>query len=180
MVLSRKRIFLFGGFHDNNNTFQYFNDVWCFSLDSYSWIKLDTVGTAPAARSGVIMGATEEGKIIVAGGYTKTSAKADAERGVTHTDSFVLQEIDGKWKWNNLKPGGRRLVPRSAVACTGGPGGRIYTFGGVMDTEEDDENLRGQFSNEIHFLDTSGGGVAWRKVEIKPKKADKEKVRRNF
>lgn len=180
MVLSRKRIFLFGGFHDNNNTFQYFNDVWCFSLENYSWSKLETVGTAPAPRSGVIMGATEEGKIIIAGGYTKTSAKADAERGVTHTDSFVLQEVDGKWKWNNLKPGGRRLVPRSAVACTGGAAGRIYTFGGVMDTEEDDENLRGQFSNEIHFLDTSGGGVAWRKIEIKPKKSDKEKVKAIF
>lgn len=173
MVLSKKKIFLFGGFHDNNNSYQYFNDVWCFSLESYSWSKLETTGTAPTARSGVIIGATDDGKIIITGGYTKTSAKADAERGITHADSFILQEIDGKWKWNNLKPGGRRLVPRSAVACASGPGGKIYTFGGVMDTDEDDENLRGQFSNEIHFLDTSGGGCAWRKVEIKSKKVDK-------
>lgn len=177
-ILSRKRIFLFGGFHDNNNSFQYFNDVWSFSLETYSWTKLEATGTAPTPRSGVIIGATEDGKIIITGGYTKTSAKADAERGITHMDAFILQEIDGKWKWSTFKPGGRRLVPRSGVACASAPGGKIYTFGGVMDTEEDDENLRGQFSNEIHFLDTSGGGFAWRKVEIKTKKTEREKVRK--
>jgi N-acetylneuraminic acid mutarotase len=173
MVLSKKKIFLFGGFHDNNASFNYFNDVWSFSLEDYSWSKVETVGTPPTPRSGVIMGATDDGKIIITGGYTKTSAKGDAERGVTHSDAFVLQEIDGKWKWNSCKPGGRRPVARSGVACTQGTGGRIYIFGGVMDTEEDDENLRGQFSNEIHFLDTAGGGIAWRKVELKTKKADK-------
>ncbi|CRK86889.1 CLUMA_CG000714, isoform A [Clunio marinus] len=173
MVLTKKRIILFGGFHDNNNSYQYFNDVYCFSLESYNWTKLETSGIAPSPRSGVIMGATEDGKVIITGGYTKTSAKSDAERGITHNDSFMLQEVDGgKWKWSNIKPGGRRPAPRSAVACTSGYGGRIYTFGGVMDTEEDDENLRGQFSNEIHFLDTSGGGLVWRKVEIKPRKSE--------
>lgn len=121
------------------------------------------------------MGSTEDGKIIVHGGYTKTSAKGDAERGITHSDTFILQEVDGKWRWNSCKPGGRRLVPRSAVSTSMGPNGRIYTFGGVMDTEEDDEDVRGQFSNEIHFLETSGGGIAWRKVELKSKKSDHEK-----
>lgn len=173
MVLSRKRIILFGGFHDNNNTFQYFNDAWSFSLETYTWSKMDVAGVGPTPRSGVVIGATEDGKIIVTGGYTKTSAKGDAERGVTHSDAFVLQETDGKWRWNSCKPGGRRPVPRSAVSCTGGPGGRIYTFGGVMDTEEDDENLRGQFSNEVNFLDTAGGGLAWRRVELKAKKVEK-------
>lgn len=42
-----------------------------------------------------------------------------------------------------------------------------------MDTEEDDENLRGLFSNEIHFLDVQSGGIAWRKIEIKKKKEEK-------
>lgn len=42
-----------------------------------------------------------------------------------------------------------------------------------MDTEEDDENLRGLFSNEIHFLDVQGGGLAWRKVELRKKKEEK-------
>lgn len=42
-----------------------------------------------------------------------------------------------------------------------------------MDTEEDDENLRGLFSNEIHFLDVQSGGMAWRKIELKKKKEEK-------
>jgi N-acetylneuraminic acid mutarotase len=174
-VLLKKKIYLFGGFHDNNNSYQYFNDLWCFSLETYSWTKVETTGTSPSARSGVVMGTTEDGKIIIYGGYTKTSAKGDAERGITHTDCFVLQETDGKWKWNSVKPGGRRLAPRSGIATAIGPNGKIYTFGGVMDTEEDDENLRGQFSNEVHFLDTSSGGIAWRKLELKSKKVEKEK-----
>lgn len=177
IVLSKKRIILFGGFHDNNNTFQYFNDVWCFSLENYAWTKVETTGTAPTARSGVIMGAKEDGNIIIHGGYTKTNAKGEAARGITHSDTFLLQEeSDGKWKWTNCKTGGHRLVPRSAVSTTVGPNGKIYTFGGVMDTEEDDEDVRGQFSNEIHFLETSGGGTAWRKVELKTKKAEHGKA----
>jgi hypothetical protein len=42
-----------------------------------------------------------------------------------------------------------------------------------MDTEEDDENLRGLFSNEVHFLDVQSGGMAWRKIELKKKKEEK-------
>lgn len=173
-VLLKKKIYLFGGFHDNNCSYQYFNDFWCFSLENYTWSKIETVGTAPTARSGVVMGATEDGKIIIYGGYTKTSAKGDAERGITHTDCFTLQEVDGKWKWNSCKPGGRKPAPRSGIATTIGPNGKIYTFGGVMDTEEDDENLRGQFSNEIYLLDPSSGGIAWKKLEVKAKKIEKE------
>lgn len=171
-VLLKKKIYLFGGFHDNNNSYQYFNDLWCFSLENYAWKKIETVGTGPTARSGVVMGATEDGKIIIYGGYTKTSAKGDAERGITHTDCFSLQETDGKWKWSSVKPGGRRLAPRSGIATAIGANGKIFTFGGVMDTEEDDENLRGQFSNEVHFLDTQSGGIAWRKLELKTKKVE--------
>lgn len=93
MVLSKKKIFLFGGFHDNNASFNYYNDVWSFSLESYTWSKLETVGVGPTPRSGVIMATIEDGKIVVTGGYTKTSAKGDAERGVTHSDAFVLNEV---------------------------------------------------------------------------------------
>lgn len=173
MVLHKKKIILFGGFHDNNQTFHYYNDVYLFSLETYNWTKLDMLGTPPAARSGVGIGVCGDDKIIIFGGYTKTSGKKGAEHGMTHPDAFTLQEADGKWKWNQIKLGGRRPVPRSGVAFTIA-NGRIYTFGGVLDTEEDDVNLRGQFSNEIHFLDTTGGGLTWRKVELKKKKDESQ------
>jgi N-acetylneuraminic acid mutarotase len=102
---------------------------------------------------------------------------AGSERGTTHADAFTLQETPGKWKWSSTKPGGRRPTPRSGVATATAANGKIYVFGGVMDTEEDDENLRGLFTNEIHFLDVQSGGMAWRKVEMKKKKeAEAEKA----
>ncbi|CAG9811391.1 unnamed protein product [Chironomus riparius] len=170
MILHKKRIILFGGFHDNNQSFLYFNDVWMFSMDKYAWTKVDTDGIAPTPRSGVGLGVVSDDKIVVFGGYTKSSAKAGSERGQTHADTFILQETPGKWKWSSTKPGGRRPTPRSGVSCVTAPNGKIYIFGGVMDTEEDDENLRGLFTNEIHFLDIQGGGMAWRKVDLKKKK----------
>ena len=173
MMLHKKRIILFGGFHDNNQSFLYHNDVWLFSLESYAWTKVDTDGIAPTARSGVSMGLAGDDKIVIFGGYTKSSAKAaGSERGLTHGDAFILQETSTKWRWNSTKIGGRRPTPRSGVSCCNALNGKIYIFGGVMDTEEDDENLRGLFSNEVHLLDVQGGGMSWRKVDIKRKKEE--------
>lgn len=64
-------------------------------------------------------------KIIVFGGYTKSSAKAGSERGLTHADAFILQETPGKWRWSSTKPGGRRPTPRSGVACATASNGKV-------------------------------------------------------
>jgi N-acetylneuraminic acid mutarotase len=52
MFLHKKRIILFGGFHDNNQTFLYHNDVWVFSMEKYVWTKVETEGIGPTPRSG--------------------------------------------------------------------------------------------------------------------------------
>lgn len=75
MMLHKKRIILFGGFHDNNQSFLYHNDVWVFSMDNYTWKKIETEGIAPSARSGIGMGVASDDKIVIFGGYTKASAK---------------------------------------------------------------------------------------------------------
>lgn len=36
------------------------------------------------------MAATPDGKILIWGGYSKTSVKKEVERGVTHSDMFAL------------------------------------------------------------------------------------------
>ena len=87
---------------------------------------------------------------------------------------FILEtNPNSAWKWQSTKPGGARPIPRSGVTSVTAANQRVYCFGGVMDTEEDDENLRGQFSNEIHFLDVTANGV-WRKVELIKKKKEKD------
>lgn len=50
MVLVKKQIFVFGGFHDNLRDYKYFNDIYSFDLETYKWKKIEPVGNAPAPR----------------------------------------------------------------------------------------------------------------------------------
>uniref|UniRef100_A0A1B0DRD9 Kelch domain-containing protein 4 n=1 Tax=Phlebotomus papatasi TaxID=29031 RepID=A0A1B0DRD9_PHLPP len=170
MVLLKKRLFVFGGFHDNNHSYKYFNDVHFFSLEDYKWTKIDVAGVAPPPpRSGCCMTTTTSGSILIWGGYSRAPMKKDADRGITHWDSYSLtpDKHDPKglsWKWVSIKMGGVRPPPRSGVSYVVAPNGKLYTFGGVMDTEEDEESIIGQFSNELHSFDAENR--VWRKVAI--------------
>lgn len=55
--------------------------------------------------------------------------------------------------------------------------GKAYIFGGVLDVNEDEESLDGQFSNEMHVLDLTS--QTWRLVELKGKKDVKAKSKNN-
>lgn len=72
-----------------------------------------------------------------------------------------------------MKPGGFRPPPRSGVSVTVAPNGKAYIFGGVLDTDEDEERLEGQFTNEMHALDLSN--QVWRLIELSGKKEKKSK-----
>jgi N-acetylneuraminic acid mutarotase len=50
MVVVKKQIIVFGGFHDNLRDCKYFNDVYAFDLENRVWKKLETVGTEPSPR----------------------------------------------------------------------------------------------------------------------------------
>lgn len=93
MVALKKRLFVFGGFYDSGASFTYFNDVWCFSLETYTWHEIKCEGAIkPAPRSAGSMAATPDGRLLVWGGYSRTSVKKDVDRGVTHMDMFVLTQ----------------------------------------------------------------------------------------
>ncbi|XP_055528789.1 kelch domain-containing protein 4 [Wyeomyia smithii] len=171
MVASKKNIFVFGGFHDNNSSYRYFNDLYAFSLENYAWSKIETKGVPPPPRSGCCMIANPDGKITVWGGYSKSSIKKEVDRGITHADMFSLtvdKSDPTAYKWTSIKPGGKKPPPRSGMSAVMAANGKVYAFGGVMDTEEDEEDVRGTFSNELHILDPSSH--TWRKVELTSKK----------
>ncbi|XP_058464334.1 kelch domain-containing protein 4 [Malaya genurostris] len=175
MVITKKTIFVFGGFHDNNSSYRYFNDLYAFSLENYTWSKVDIVGTGPAPRSGCCMVANTDGKILIWGGYSKSSVKKEIDRGVTHADMFSLtiDKNDSKsFKWSSIKPGGKKPPPRSGMSVAVAANGKIYTFGGVMDTEEDEEDVCGLFSNEVHTLDPTKH--TWRKLDLSVKKTQRK------
>ena len=47
-------------------------------------------GNGPCPRSGCLLSPAPNGGVLVGGGYSKETAKKDEEKGITHTDMFLL------------------------------------------------------------------------------------------
>lgn len=93
MVAIKKKLFIFGGFYDSGFSYTYFNDVWMFSMETYTWHEIKCEGAIkPAPRSAGCLAATPDGKLLVWGGYSRTSVKKEIDRGITHSDMFVLTQ----------------------------------------------------------------------------------------
>lgn len=93
---------------------------------------------------------------------------------------LIVSESDSTglaWKWNSIKAGGIRPTPRSGVNCAVAPNGRAYIYGGVLDVDEDDENLHGTFSNDFHSLDMATN--VWRLIELSGDSVKAKKSRRS-
>lgn len=73
-----------------------------------------------------------------------------------------------------MKAGGYRPPPRSGVNVTVAANGKAYIFGGVLDVNEDEESLDGQFSNEMHVLDMTS--LTWRFGRIEREKGRKGQI----
>ncbi|XP_053401413.1 kelch domain-containing protein 4-like isoform X2 [Mercenaria mercenaria] len=185
MVQCKKQLIVFGGFHDNIRDYKYFNDVYAFNLDTYTWTALVTSGIAPAPRSGCVLApALDQGRIIVFGGYSKERVKKDVDVGKVHTDMFALMPEgkikDGsqptKWKWVNVKQSGSRPSPRSGLSLASVSNNKAVCFGGVFDEEDDDDQLRGKFYNTLYFLELDKG--KWFEGEVRGRKTTEKKKRR--
>lgn len=91
MIAIKKKLFVFGGFYDSGLSYKYFNDMWMFSMETYTWQEIQTTGLVkPLPRSAGCMAATLDGKILVWGGYSRTTVKKEVDRGITHPDMFAL------------------------------------------------------------------------------------------
>lgn len=180
MVLSKRQLLVFGGFHESTRDFIYYNDVYSFSLDSFSWSRLSPSGSAPCPRSACQMTSTPDGMgVIVYGGYSKLRVKKDVEKGTIHSDMFLLKR-DGKdgqekWSWSRVSPSGNKPPPRSGFSLAVGPAGRAVLFGGVCD-EEEEETLEGDFYNDLYLYDTVKS--RWFPGLLRGNKTEKKKRRR--
>lgn len=45
MLAVKRKLIVFGGFHDNTREYRYYDDVYAFNLDDYKWNKLTVSGT---------------------------------------------------------------------------------------------------------------------------------------
>ncbi|XP_061629559.1 kelch domain-containing protein 4 isoform X2 [Phyllopteryx taeniolatus] len=180
MALSRRQLLVFGGFHESTRDFIYYNDIYSFSLDTFSWSRLSVSGVAPLPRSACQMTSTPDGSgVIIYGGYSKLRLKKDIEKGTIHSDMFLLRQEgkagQEKWTWSRLSPSGNKPPPRSGFSMAVGPSGRAVLFGGVYD-EEEEETLEGDFYNDLYLFDTVKN--RWYPSQLRGNKTDKKKRRR--
>ena len=202
---------VFGGFHDNLRDSKYFNDVYAFDLESRAWSKLSTTGSEPSPRSYLThikddeyirqhhnysrrsacqMFPTNDGRLVVFGGYCKEKGKKGKEKGVVLQDMFLLQqdkhdEKGLKWRWQAVKQVGSRPSLRSGLCNAVARDGKIFLFGGVKDEDEgqesgdeSDEEGEGTFHNDLHSVTVEGERATWHLVQLTGKKDAVEKKRR--
>ncbi|KAK9871490.1 hypothetical protein WA026_012862 [Henosepilachna vigintioctopunctata] len=180
MILLKKKIFVFGGFHDNLRQFKYFNDVFVFDLENYSWNKVVASGICPSPRSGCLMMPLNDGRILIYGGYSKENIKNQLEKGHVHADAFLLQHDKNdptgtKWKWVQTKITGANFSTRCSMsAAISTSSSTAYCFGGVIDEEDDEDNLTGHFFNDFYSLDMEK--LQWKLIQLIPEKTANSKV----
>ncbi|KAF3689172.1 Kelch domain-containing protein 4 [Channa argus] len=180
MVLSKRQLLVFGGFHESTRDFIYYNDAYSFSLDTFSWSRLTPSGSAPSPRSACQMTSTPDGTgVIIYGGYSKLRIKKEVDKGTIHSDMYLLKREgkDGqeKWSWSKVSPSGNKPPPRSGFSLAVGPAGRAVLFGGVCD-EEEEEMLEGDFYNDLYLYDTVKN--RWFPSQLRGSKTEKKKRRR--
>ncbi|CAG9839318.1 unnamed protein product [Diabrotica balteata] len=175
MVLIKKQLFVFGGFHDNLRDCKYFNDIYSFDTETYKWTKIEPLGTSPQPRSGCCMIGLNDGKILIYGGYSKEKLKKDLEKGHVYSDAFLLTPKKNDtaagtvYKWSQIKIGGFSFSPRCGMPIISTANNlSAYSFGGVFDVEDDEEDLCGNFYNE--FLQLELEKLTWRNVSLSGKR----------
>jgi len=190
MVQIKKWLVVFGGFHDNLRDSKYFNDAYAFDLENRAWSKLSTSGSEPSPRSACQMFPTNDGRLVVFGGYCKEKGKKGKEKGIVLQDMFLLQqdkhdEKGLKWRWQAVKQVGARPSLRTGLCNAVGRDGRVWLFGGVQDEEEgqdsgdesEDED-EGVFHNDLYTVQVEGERATWHLIQLTGKKDVVEKKKR--
>ncbi|PNJ12600.1 KLHDC4 isoform 11 [Pongo abelii] len=177
MVAWKRQLILFVGFHESARDYIYYNDVYTFNLDTFTWSKLSPSGTGPhpdqAARCPSLPRAASSST-----GLLETRVKKDVDRGTRHSDMFLLKPEDGredKWVWTRMNPSGVKPTPRSGFSAAMALNHQTLFFGGVCD-EEEEESLAGEFFNDLYFYDATRN--RWFEGQLKGPKSEKKKRRR--
>ena len=135
---------------------------------------------------------TNDGRLVVFGGYCKEKGKKGKEKGVILQDMFLLQqdkhdEKGLKWRWQTVKQVGTRPSLRTGLCNAASREGKVWLFGGVQDEEEgqdsgdeSDEEGEGTFHNDLYSVTVEGERATWYLVQLSGKKdtVEEKKKRR--
>ena len=174
MAMWKHFIVLFGGFVDTGARTTYLQDLWVFDTYEYKWkeIKQNDL-RRPSARSGFSFLSTPEG-IVLYGGYCKKYVKGQRTQGLALEDAWFLQmdEDLSKIEWvKRKKIGYAPNPPRSGCTMALWANRNMgVLFGGVTDTEADEESMESTFWNDLYGYQLPGTG-RWISLNMrKPKK----------
>lgn len=190
MTLWKHLLVLFGGFIDTGARTTYLNDLWIFDTTEYKWYEMKQNDLRrPLARSGFSFLTCPDG-LILHGGYCKRYVKGQRTQGVALDDTWILKfefNSESNSTLNNSKNNSGSLLPtidwqkRRKIGYFPNPTRSGCTmanwnnknmavlFGGVTDTENDEESLESTCHKELYAYQMNGNG-RWISLNLKRKK----------
>ncbi len=155
MVYYKRKLYVFGGFHDSHSDIRYFDDLYSFDLDTMKWTKIapkDNRAHWPSPRSGFGFVVHEgAGVAVLYGGFcSQLKKKGDFEEtSKVLTDMWVLNLSTLTWTpLTNKAASGQ--APRSGCGLVS-VRSKILAFGGVTDFDSNSDEDQGTsvFYNDL-------------------------------
>lgn len=182
MTFWKHYLVLFGGFVDTGVKTQYLSDLWVFdTLNTFKWTEIKQNDLRrPPPRSGFSFLSCPEG-IVLHGGYCKKYVKGQRTQGVALEDTWLLKMDEDLTKLDWVKRRKVGYVPSARSGCTMAlwqTKSMGVLFGGVTDTEADEESMESTFHKDLFAYQLPGTG-RWISLNLKrPKKKAGEGRRR--
>ncbi|GAC76550.1 protein containing repeated kelch motifs [Moesziomyces antarcticus T-34] len=174
MTFWKHYLVLFGGFIDTGVKTQYLNDLWIFDTqNTFKWTEIKQNDLRrPPPRSGFSLLSCPEG-IVLHGGYCKKYVKGQRTQGVALEDTWFLKMDEDLTKLDWVK---RRKVGYAPNPVRSGCTMALWQsksmgilFGGVTDTEADEETMESTFHKDLYGYQLPGTG-RWISLNLKRKK----------
>ncbi|RNA43852.1 kelch domain-containing 4 [Brachionus plicatilis] len=192
MAVLKKHLVLFGGYYDNLRNCKFYNDTFLFNLETNQWeeMKFTASNDPPSPRSACQLNVcAKNNTVVIYGGFSKEKLKKDREKGIVHSDMYVLacdtkKNDKVEWCWKRAKQSGAKPSERISFSMIPLHDDTALLFGGVFDQDDadidEDDESNSKFFNDLYKLDLSS--YKWinlslrGKKEIKSKKCQKAEV----
>lgn len=193
MVVMKKYLVIFGGYYDNLRNCRFYNDTYLFNLETERWDEMKWTSTGltdcPAPRSACQLTlCAKNNTIVMYGGFSKEKLKKERERGIVHSDMYVLhheaRKTGTEWFWKRAKQGGMKPSERVSYSMIAISDDSALLFGGVYDIKDDDDidnddededEASSIFYNDLYKLDLTSH--KWTQLTLRGKKEIKQKVK---
>nr|SVE71458.1 EOG090X0KWJ [Daphnia similis]SVE72091.1 EOG090X0KWJ [Daphnia similis]SVE72718.1 EOG090X0KWJ [Daphnia similis] len=164
MVLCKKQLVVFGGYHDNGMDYKYYNDLHTFDLESRTWRKIEPAVTLDGVKS--------KKEAIDAEGVTsdmvqdveQPEASVNTEQPIVVDDGVFTLTIGPSSSGNAENPSSGATGAVAVQVTTPSPRmgsglcvkhGVLYLYGGIVEDGDKQYTLNDMFTLDLHK------GVEW-------------------